>query len=101
MFCNSNGEGGNPMEKLLKKIIDRVKTDFGIDAHFEKEENTNEDKLTVYLWDDDITEVFCILDFYPEEKSVNSLFFPTINIDISRLLSILKEELHGWEIRYK
>lgn len=86
------------MDELLKKIIERVREDFGIDAHFEIERDKTDGKVTVYLWDDDITEVFCVLDFYPKEKSVHPLFFPTANIDMSKLLSVLKEELYGWEI---
>jgi len=89
------------MEELLKKIIERVKIGFGIDVHFEKEEKETDGKITFYIWDDEITEVFCILEFCPEEKRVNILLFPTVNIDPSRLLSILKEELYGWEIRHK
>ncbi|BDC35481.1 hypothetical protein [Candidatus Methanoliparum sp. LAM-1] len=86
------------MEELFKKLIERVKIDLGVDAHLEKERNETDNKVTVYLWDDDITEVFCILDFYLDEKRVYPLFFPTINIDMPKLLSILKEELDGWEI---
>ncbi|VUT24813.1 MAG: hypothetical protein MOIL_00700 [Candidatus Methanolliviera sp. GoM_oil] len=86
------------MKEALKNVIRRIE-EFGIEAHFE--EGIGAGKIEYELWDDTVTDVFCILNFHPSKKEVDVLLFPTINIDPSKVMNVLKDELTGWEIKYR